>query len=74
MSGSGTGSGKTSIFHYLHQVMEFSPDQIYKPTLRATTGAIDTSSFMEYNAERVILIDDIVMDPQRRQRRSPVQA
>ena len=61
MSASGTGSGKTSIFHYLHQVMEFSPDQIYKPTLRATTGAIDTSSFMEYNAERVILIDDIVI-------------
>jgi hypothetical protein len=60
-SGSGTGSGKTAIFHYLQQVMGFSPDQVYKPTLRATTGTTDTSSFMEYNAERVILIDDIVI-------------
>jgi hypothetical protein len=60
-SGSGTGSGKTAISHYLQQVMGFSPDQVYKPTLRATTGAIDTSSFMEYNAERVILIDDILI-------------
>jgi hypothetical protein len=55
-------TGHLPLPHYLQQqAMGFSPDQVYKPTLRATTGVIDTSSFMEYNAERVILIDDIVI-------------